>query len=90
MSTRYEFSKDAIQNFSTQYEITINLTAEQTGNLADFGKTALLVEQITEILDEMCPDVNSLKNYQSINDKTSFRNCSVLKNYTQFLFRSMS
>ena len=51
MSTRYEFSKDAIQNFSTQYEITINLTAEQTGNLADFGKTALLVEQITEILD---------------------------------------
>ncbi|MFW9805835.1 MAG: hypothetical protein ACFFFK_03840 [Candidatus Thorarchaeota archaeon] len=63
MSTRYEFSKDAIQNFSTKYKVAINLTAEQTGKLTDFGKTTLLVEQITDILDEMCPDANSLKNF---------------------------
>lgn len=69
MSTRYEFSEEAIQNFCNQYGFTIDLTAEQTGKLTDFGKTTLLVEQISGLTDQMCPDVASLKEFIELRSK---------------------
>lgn len=69
MSTRYEFSEEAIQSFCNQYGIIINLTAEQTGKLTDFGKTTLLVEQISDLANQMCPDVASLKEFIELRSK---------------------
>ncbi|MBY8996264.1 MAG: hypothetical protein KGD60_00935 [Candidatus Thorarchaeota archaeon] len=63
MPARYEFSQEAIQNFSNQYGIAINLTSEQKEKLADIGKTSLLVEQISSIADQLCPDDVSLKDF---------------------------
>lgn len=63
MLTRYEFSKDSIQNFCNQNGVTIDLTVEQTGKLTDFGKTPFLVEQISDLANQMCPDDASLKNF---------------------------
>jgi hypothetical protein len=63
MSTRHKFSKATIQNFCNQHGTTINLTAEQTGKLTDFGKTALLVEQIADLAEQMCPYVDSQKRF---------------------------
>ena len=63
MSTRYEFSNEAIQNFCNQSGVTINLTTEQNGRLTDFGKTPLLVDQISEIVNQLCPDIENLVNF---------------------------
>ena len=63
MSTSYEFSNEAIQNFCNQHGITINLTAEQNERLTDFGKTPLLVDQISNVVNQLCPDEESLKKF---------------------------
>lgn len=63
MSTRHDFSEKVIQNFCNQYEITLNLTAEQTGKLTADGKTPLLFNQITDIANQLCPDDVSLKKF---------------------------
>ena len=63
MSTRHNFSREAIQNFCNQYGVAINLTAEQTDKLTDDGKTPLLLDQISNMVDQLCPDDVSLKKF---------------------------
>ncbi|MCK4568423.1 MAG: hypothetical protein KAU48_14045 [Candidatus Thorarchaeota archaeon] len=63
MSTRHEFSKKAIQDFSNQYGVTITYSEEQTSKLTDDGRTPLLIDQISDIADQLCTDEASLKNF---------------------------
>ena len=49
------------------------MTAEQNGRLLDFGKTTLAVDQITDILEQLCPDDSSLLNFvKEVTDRGRF------------------
>jgi hypothetical protein len=63
MSTRYEFSEDSIQNFCNKHGITINMTTEQTRRLTEFGKTPLLVEQVSDLAGQIYSDRLSQKDF---------------------------
>ncbi len=63
MSTRHEFSKKTIQNFCNQYGVTITYSAEQTTKLTDDGRTPLSINQMADIVDQLCKDEASLKKF---------------------------
>ncbi len=63
MSTRHEFSKEAIQDFCDQYGVTITYSKEQTSKITDGGCTPLLISQISDIADQLCADETSLKKF---------------------------
>lgn len=63
MSTKYEFDNEAIESFCNNNNVTITLTIEQLDNLGSSGKTPLLVEQISNVADHLCPDEESLSRF---------------------------
>lgn len=63
MSTRHEFSNKAIQDFCNQYGVTITYSAEQTSKLTDGGRTPLQINQISDVVDQLCTDESSLKKF---------------------------
>ena len=63
MLTRHEFSRKAIQDFSKQYGVTISYSKEQTSKLAEDGRTPLLINQLSDIVDQLCGDEVSLKKF---------------------------
>ena len=63
MSTKYEFDNETIESFCNNQGITITLTADQTDSLATKGKTSLLVDQISDVVDQLCPDVESQRKF---------------------------
>ncbi len=63
MSTRHEFSRKAIQDFSEQYGVTFTYSEEQTSKLTDGGRIPLLIDQISDIGDQLCADEASLKKF---------------------------
>jgi len=63
MSTRHEFSNEAIEDFCNQYGVTITYSAEQASKLTSGGRTPLLINQITDFVDQLCLDEASLKKF---------------------------
>ncbi len=63
MSTKFEFDNETIQRFCNTNEVTIELTTNQLNRLASEGKTPLLVEQIANVVDQLCPDEESLRKF---------------------------
>jgi hypothetical protein len=63
MSTKYEFDSDTIESFCNAYGVNINYTLEQSDSLKKHGKTALLVEQIDNIANQICTDDECVKQF---------------------------
>jgi hypothetical protein len=63
MSTKYEFDSETIENFCNSNGVTITLTVDQVENLAVRGKTPLLVDQISNVADQLFPDEISFNNF---------------------------
>ncbi len=61
MSTNYEFDNEAIESFCNNHGVTLPLTSEQLDSLSLNGRTPLLVEQISNVADQLCPDEESLR-----------------------------
>ncbi len=69
MSTKYEFDNEAIDSFCNNQGVTITFTADQMNSLAADGKTSLLVDQISNVVDQLCPDEESLKKFIELRTK---------------------
>lgn len=63
MSTKLEFDNDAIASFCNNNGVTITLTQEQLDSLGTNGTTPLLVDQLTNVADQLFPDDESLMKF---------------------------
>ncbi|MGY5865288.1 MAG: hypothetical protein RTV41_11855 [Candidatus Thorarchaeota archaeon] len=63
MSTKFEINNESIESFCNEYGVTIDYTLEQSQNLRAQGKTSLLVEQIENIVDQICTDSECLREF---------------------------
>jgi len=63
MSTKYEFDNGTIESFCNTNGVTIELTVNQLNRLVSEGKTPLLVEQLTNVVDQLCPDEENLRKF---------------------------
>ncbi len=63
MSTKYEFDNEAIENFCNNNGVTITLTVDQLDNLGTKGKTTLLVEQLSNVADQLNQDEEGIKKF---------------------------
>ncbi len=63
MSTRYEFDNEAIESFCNNYGVTITLTQNQLDILAKMGKTPIMLEQLSNVANQLCPNEESLKKF---------------------------
>ncbi|MHA1927363.1 MAG: hypothetical protein ACTSV2_02155 [Candidatus Thorarchaeota archaeon] len=63
MSSRHEFSNKVIEDFCNQYGVTITYSEEQKSKLTDGGRTPLLINQISDIVNQLCTDEVSLKKF---------------------------
>ena len=63
MSTRHDFSNEAIEDFCNQYGVTITYSAEQKSKLTDGERIPLMNNQISNIVDQLCTDESSLRKF---------------------------
>ena len=63
MSTRYEFDNEAIADFCNINDVTITFTPDQLDSLGMKGKTTLLIEQISDVANQLYPDEDALKKF---------------------------
>ncbi|TFG33849.1 hypothetical protein EU527_06360 [Candidatus Thorarchaeota archaeon] len=70
MATRYEFDYKYIERFCINNQITLNLNQEQLNHMTTTGTISLLVEQISDIAEQLCPDKESQREFfeQQIRD----------------------
>jgi len=52
-----------IEDFCNQYGVTITYSEEQKSKLTDGGRTPLLINQISDIVNQLCTDEVSLKKF---------------------------
>jgi hypothetical protein len=63
MSTHHEFSQKDIDDFCNEHGVTIDLTVDQK-NKFNAGKTSpILLEQLSSIADQMCPNDGMMKKF---------------------------
>jgi len=63
MASRYEFDYKSIERFCNNNQITLNLNQEQLNHMTITETTSLLVEQISDIADQLCPDEESQREF---------------------------
>jgi hypothetical protein len=63
MSTRYEFDNESIADFCNNNDVTITFNPDQLDNLGMKGKTTLLVEQLSDVANQLYPEEDALRNF---------------------------
>ncbi|MFW9975757.1 MAG: hypothetical protein ACFFDQ_10850 [Candidatus Thorarchaeota archaeon] len=63
MSTKYEFDNEAIENFCNNNGVTITLTVDQLEKLGAKGKTPLLIEQLSNVANQLNQDEEGIKRF---------------------------